>query len=69
MFIFCEKKTTKNKIFWEKIPVKYSSNGSSCFYLTKMLEKAYRFLDLAMWHVYLGKWYKITEVFNCESHE
>ena len=69
MFIFCEKKTTKNKIFWEKIPVKYSSNGSSYFYLTKMLEKAYRFLDLAMWHVYLGKWYKITEVFNCESHE
>ena len=48
MFIFCEKKTTKNKIFWEKIPVKYSSNGSSYFYLTKMLEKAYRFLDLAM---------------------
>ena len=64
-----EKKKTKNKIFWEKIPLKYSSNGSSCFYLTKMLEKAYRFLDLAMWHVNLGKWYKITEVFNCAGHE
>ena len=34
-----------------------------------MFEKAYRFLDLTMWHVYLGKWYKIPEVFNCESHE
>ena len=35
-----------------------------------MLDKVYRFLDLAMWHVYLGKWYKITaEDFNCEGHE
>ena len=52
----------KTYIFGEKILLKYS-NASSYFYLGKML---YRFIDLAMWHVYLGKWYK---VFNCAGHE